>query len=81
MPSYAVALARRYDGLFIATFPDVPEAAGFGRDDEEAVEEAAKSLRAALDRREGLGEAMPLPLAPGKLRVEAARSPALSSPP
>ena len=72
MTAYAVELNRRYDGLFIATFPDLPDAVAFGRDDEEALEEAAKSLTAALLRREKFGDPMPLPLTIRPLRVEPA---------
>ncbi len=74
MPAYAVELNRRYDGLFIATFPDVPDAVAYGRDDEEALEEAAKSLTAALLRREKFGDPMPLAVSRGSLRVHAART-------
>ena len=76
MPAYAVELNRRYDGLFIATFPDLPEAVAFGRDDEEAVEEAARSLGAALLRRQQYGDPIPLPAAKGLLRVEPRGAPA-----
>lgn len=75
MLRYAVTLARRYDGLFTASFPDVPEVVAFGRDDEEALEEAARSLEAALKRR--LSQGLPLPVArtPGSLTVGAAPTP------
>ena len=71
MPRYAVTLARRYDGLFTASFPDVPEAVAYGRDDEEALEEAAKSLHAALLRRVAQGRAVPAPRAVGGLSIAA----------
>lgn len=70
MPAYAVELNRRYDGLFIATFPDLPDAVAYGRDDEEALEEAAKSLGAALHRRFKVGDPIPVPLAKRSLWVE-----------
>ena len=76
MASYAVELQRRYDGLLIARFPDLPEALAFGRDDEEAVEEAAKSLGAALLRRQQSGEPIPPPVARASLRVEPRAAPA-----
>lgn len=72
MTSYAVTLTRRYDGLFTATFSDVPGAVAYGRDHEEALEEAAASLRAELARRLKRGEAPPMPLAAGTVRVDAA---------
>jgi predicted RNase H-like HicB family nuclease len=72
MTGYAVTLTRRYDGLFTATFADVPGAVAFGRDQEEALEEAAASLRAELARRLKRGEAPPAPRAGGTLRIDPA---------
>jgi len=69
MPGYAVTLARRYDGLFIASFPDVPDAVAYGRDSDEALEEAAKSLEAAIRRRVLGGEEVPEPRAEGSVRI------------
>jgi len=69
MPGYAVTLARRYDGLFIASFPDVPDAVAYGRDSDEALEEAAKSLEAAIRRRVLGGEEVPEPQAEGSVRI------------
>jgi predicted RNase H-like HicB family nuclease len=69
MPAYAVKLTRRYDGLFIASFPDVPEALAYGRDNEEALEEAAKSLEAAFRRRILSGDDLPEPRANGPLLI------------
>jgi predicted RNase H-like HicB family nuclease len=74
MADYAVTLARRYDGLFTATFVDVPEAIAYGRDEEEALEEAAKSLDAALHGRLQRGEAAPAPQATGPLVIPARTS-------
>lgn len=48
MRTYEMRLATRYDGMVIATFPDVPDAIGYGRDDEEAREEGLKALEAVL---------------------------------
>ena len=48
MRTYAMRLATRYDGMVVATFPDVPDAIGYGRDDEEAREDGLKALEAAL---------------------------------
>jgi antitoxin HicB len=69
MPAYSVTLERRYDGLFVATFPDVPDAVAFGRDNEEALEEAAKSLEAAFRRRILKGDELPVPQASGPLQI------------
>lgn len=69
MPGYAVTLCRRYDGLFIASFPDVPDAVAYGRDGEEALEEAAKSLEAAIRRRLLSGEQLPEPRTEGSVRI------------
>ena len=69
MTSYAVTLERRYDGLFTATFPDVPGVVAFGRDDEEALEEAAKALRASIARCAVSGDPHPTATSPGPLRV------------
>lgn len=67
MVSYAVELATRYDGLVVASFPDLPGVAGLGRDDEEALAEARAALRAyAAD-----GAALPEPMAAGARRIEA----------
>jgi len=54
MVSYAVHLVTRYDGLVMATFPDLPGVRALGRDDEEAMDEARRALEdelAALDAR------------------------------
>ena len=69
MPSYAVKLTRRYDGLFIASLPDVPEVVAYGRDNEEALEEASKSLEAAFRRRILNGEDLPEPRSSGPLQI------------
>ena len=69
MLSYALTLAHRYDGLVIATFPDIPEAVAYGRDHDEACEEALKALEAALTRYHGSGRALPHPTALGALTV------------
>jgi predicted RNase H-like HicB family nuclease len=71
MLRYAVTLARRYDGLFTATFPDVPDAVACGRDDQEALEEAARSLDAALVRRTRQGLPLPSARTAGALTIAA----------
>jgi predicted RNase H-like HicB family nuclease len=73
MLTYALRLATRYDGMVIATFPDVPEAIGCGRDDEEAREEGLKALEAALEGYEAAGEPLPLPRAAGSTTVTTLR--------
>ncbi len=73
MLTYALRLATRYDGMVIATFPDVPEAIGCGRDDEEAREEGLKALEAALEACRAAGEPLPLPRAGGTTTVTTAR--------
>ena len=67
MAAYAVQLMTRYDGLVIATFPDLPGISALGRDDEEALGEAKR----ALDEHARSGEALPEPAARGMTRIEA----------
>ena len=69
MPDYTVKLTRRQDGLCVASFPDVPEAIAFGRDDEEALAEAARSLEAAFRRRILKGADVPEPRAQGIRKI------------
>jgi len=59
MVSYAVRLATRYDGLVIATFPDLPGVTALGRDDDEARDEARRALEAELAAYEARGVAPP----------------------
>ena len=61
MVSYAVRLVTRYDGLVIATFPDLPGVTALGRDDEEARDEARRALEAELAAYEAKGIAPPEP--------------------
>lgn len=65
MVSYAVRLVTRYDGLVIATFPDLPGVTALGRDDEEARDEARRALEAELAAYEAKGVAAPEPVARG----------------
>lgn len=69
MTKHTVLLARSYDGLVIATQPDLPDVVALGRDSEEALEEVSKSLAATLHRRSADGEAPPPPKAQGTLSV------------
>lgn len=62
MVSYAVRLVTRYDGLVIATFPDLPGVTALGRDDEEAREEARRALADELAAYEAKGVAPPEPV-------------------
>ena len=73
MLTYAAKLATRYDGMVVATFPDVPDAVGYGRDDEEAREEGLKSLEAVLEACEAAGEPLPMPVARGSVTVTTSR--------
>ena len=73
MLTYAMRLATRYDGMVVATFPDVPDAVGYGRDDEEAREEGLKALEAALDGHVRAGEPLPPPRATGAVTVTTVR--------
>lgn len=61
MVSYAVQLVTRYDGLVIATFPDLPGVSALGRDDEEAREEAQRALEAELALYDAKGLTPPEP--------------------
>ena len=67
MAAYAVELLNRYDGLVIATFPDLPGLSALGRDDEEALGEAQR----ALDEHVRSGELLPEPSARGGTLIEA----------
>ena len=67
MAAYAVEFVTRYDGLVIASFPDLPGVSALGRDDEEALDEAKR----ALDEHARSGELLPEPVAAGGTRIEA----------
>ena len=71
MVAYAVELATRYDGLVIASFPDLPGVTGLGRDDEEALADARDALAEALKGFAAEGTAPPEPASPGAVRIEA----------
>jgi antitoxin HicB len=73
MLTYALRLAPNYNGMVMATFPDVPEAMALGRDDQEAMEEARHALEAALDRYAAEGRDLPHPRARGTLQVTTER--------
>lgn len=69
MASYTVRLVTRYDGLVIATFPDLPGVTALGRDDEEALDEARRALEAELAAYEAKGASPPEPTARGASSV------------
>jgi antitoxin HicB len=73
MLTYSLKLAPNYDGMVLATFPDVPEAFALGRDDEEAVEQARCALEAALERYVAEGRALPVPRSRSSLQVTTER--------
>jgi predicted RNase H-like HicB family nuclease len=52
MADYAMKLTTRYDGMVVATFPDLPGVSALGMDDEDARSEAQRALAAALAERE-----------------------------
>lgn len=69
MLTYALRLAERYDGMVMATFPDIPEAMALGRDFEEARAEARGALETALADYVAEGRAFPEPRACGPITV------------
>ena len=71
MASYAVRLVTRYDGLVVATFPDLPGVTALGREDEEARDEARRALADALARFEAEGIEPPTPKAVGATLISA----------
>ena len=71
MASYAVRLVTRYDGLVIASFPDLPGVTALGRDDDEAYEEARRALAAEIASYEAKGVVPPAPTARSATMVEA----------
>ena len=52
MADYAMKLTTRYDGMVVATFPDLPGVSALGIDDEDARSEAQRALAAALAEQE-----------------------------
>ena len=71
MVSYAVQLMTRYDGLVLASFPDLPGVTALGRDDEEARDEARRALDAALRGYAADGIEPPEPRTRGDSMIEA----------
>ena len=71
MVSYAVQLATRYDGLVIASFPDLPGVTALGSDHDEALHEAGRALDEALAGYAADGVAPPPPAAKSGTMVSA----------
>ncbi len=71
MVSYAVQLVTRYDGLVIASFPDLPGVTALGRDDEEARDEARRALADAMKSFEADGTPPPPARARSHSMIEA----------
>ena len=71
MVSYALRLTTRYDGMVIATFPDLPGVSALGRDDEEARDEARRALADALSAFARDGVTPPAPVTAGLSMVSA----------
>lgn len=69
MSSYAVRLTTRYDGMVVATFPDLPGVIALGRDDEEAHDEARRALADAIAEFARDGVEPPAPSTPGLARI------------
>ncbi len=69
MVGYAVRLTTRYDGLVVATFPDLPGVSALGRDDEEARDEARRALADALESYARDGIEPPAAAAQGLTRI------------
>lgn len=73
MLTYALRLTSRYDGMVVATFPDVPDAVGYGRDDEEAREEGLRALERVLEAAQRAGESIPMPRTAARQSVTTTR--------
>lgn len=73
MLTYSLKLADRYDGMVIATIPDLPEAMAMGRDIDEACDEARRALETTLEHYAAEGRPFPLPSACGMLTVSTDR--------
>ena len=73
MLTYSLKLADRYDGMVIATIPDLPEAMAMGRDIDEACDEARRVLETTLASYAAEGRPFPLPSLCGRLTVSTDR--------
>jgi antitoxin HicB len=70
MLRYPVILAEDDNGTILATCPDLPEAATFGEDREEALLRAIDAIETAIQGRIADREPVPLPSAAGEAVVE-----------
>ena len=52
MADYEMKLTTRYDGMVVATFPDLPGVSALGVDDEDARSEGLRALAEALAENE-----------------------------
>jgi predicted RNase H-like HicB family nuclease len=52
MAEHAMTLTTRYDGMVVATFPDLPGVSALGVDDEDARREGLRALGEALAEKE-----------------------------
>ena len=77
MLTYSLKLADRYDGMVIATIPDLPEAMAMGRDIEEACDEARRALECTLALYAAEGRPFPQPRRLDGLTVSTERYAAL----
>ena len=68
MLSYPIVLAENDDPAVIATAPDFPECAAFGRDRDEALAHAVRALEDAIEARIHSGRPIPPP-SRGRRRV------------
>ncbi len=59
MAEHAMKLTTRYDGMVVATFPDLPGVSALGVDDEDARSEGLRALAAALAENEVLLRPLP----------------------
>jgi antitoxin HicB len=69
MLRYPVILAEDDNGTILATCPDLPEAATFGEDREEALLRAIDAIETAIQGRIADREPVPLPSAAGEAAV------------
>lgn len=73
MLSYTLRLSGRYDGMVLATIPDVPEAMAIGRDHDEACEQALLALESVLETYAAEGRPFPEPRLTGGVRISTVR--------
>ncbi len=54
MAEYEIKLTTRYDGMVVATFPDLPGVSALGVDDEDARSEGLRALATALAEKKAM---------------------------